>query len=725
MKTSTFNWLKSTASSIILISLCFEGSAIAQEAESTKTEPPTQADALSKLDTITVTARRREETLQTVPISMSAFDASAFDRQQVADVKDLNLSSPNLTVVNNTGTTTGLQVYMRGVGQDNSSYNLESPIGVYVDDVFIGRQIGGLLDLVELERVEVLRGPQGTLYGRNSSGGALKYVTRKPETDASWAKLRGSFGSFEAVDIGGTANVPLVEDKLAVMVSYLSRDRDGFITAVNPDGTETGQHLNAVNQQSARIGFMWKPTPDWESYSTIDTFRDRSGPQTLTATDCSGLNGGFNGVQCPLTYGNAFQTLSNVPDVNNHVQYGLQTTNTFSGFDSVDIKSITAFRTFQDQLAIDFFATPGGGLPIEIKNSQNQFSQELQFASTSDGPFSWTTGAYFYREFISQDALFLGRLMNDEQTAISAAVYGDMSLKLADVFSISVGGRFTRDEKDLDRVNVNPVTQEPNFSTTGTYSSEKFTPKVGLEWEVTDNIFAYVNYGEGFKAGGFAETYPINIQGAQLALEPETVTSYEAGLKTTWFDNRVTLNGAYFDTEYAKLQQSVLDPVTDRFIVVSGDASFKGFDLEANARPFENTYIYGILGILEDEWLRPPPGVTTEYHLKHAPETHYKIGIEQTIPGNHGYDFVGTLNLMHTEDIHRNVANSQNIKSNPYTLIDARIALKDQDGRWTIALEGKNLGDEEYWEQGVSSFGRYYGLPRTVSLKLEFAFGNP
>lgn len=694
-------------------------SALAATSTTALAQTQTAGEQATTMDDVVVTARRRSESLQSTPVAVTALGSEALDRQQVSDFKDLHLGIPNVTAVNNTGTTTGLQVYIRGVGQDDSSFTSESAVALYVDGVFIGRQIGGLTDLFDVDRVEVLRGPQGTLYGRNSSGGAIKYFTRRPDQDAAGAGARISLGSYDRLDVAGFANLPLIEDVLAVRLSAKSRHEDGFIDTINAAGTRTGTHQNAVDQQSLRASLLWTPSTDWEVFATYDRFQDSSGPQAISSTNCAGLNGAL--VQCPLRFGNPYVAVSQVPDINAHDQWGTQVTTDYTGLSFADVQFQTAYRTFEDNLSLDLSGNPGAPLALLQFLDQSQFSQEVLLTSKADGPFSWTVGGFYFSEDIDQDATFGVSRNVDTQESRSAAVFGEIRYEFGNGFAAFLGARYTEDEKTLRRAFASPAVNPLVNLGVGRFEDSQVTPRIGVEWQANPDLFFYATYGGGYKPGGFALARPGSAVGALGTFESETVDSYELGVRSSWFDDRLTANVTVFQTENKDLSQSILTATS--FSVASGDAEIQGWEFESRLRVTDELNISFVGGLLDTEFTRRPPAAPPGARLKHAPESHFKLGFDFQRPlGTSGFSLYLAGNVANASDIFRNVANTVNIRSDAYSVYDAQIGVGPDDGAWKVTLAGQNLSDEEYWEQGVSTLGRYYARPRTFSITLDASF---
>jgi iron complex outermembrane recepter protein len=730
---------RTTLSLAVLFALAAPAVSLAQQAPidpATSKETTKASDASATpnvIDRINVTtARRRGENIQSVPVSVTSISREGLQQQQIADLEGLNLSVPNVTIVRNTGTTVGAQVYIRGVGNDDSGFNIEPPVGIYLDDVYVGRQIGAVLDILDFERIEFVRGPQGTLYGRNSSAGAIKYVSRKPNLNDPSVAFSVSGGTLNRQNVNFSGSLPLADNRFAMKLDVGSRKQDGWAKIVNAAGEDTGQRGNAINNQAGRLSGAWAISNKTDLYFSLDAATNKSGPQVIISTNCTGLigagvspfapNSAFN-VVCPFRF-DARTTGNGVPDINKFNGWGSNITLS-SDLGVAEFKSITGYRGFKDDLALDLSGNPSAPFGLVQFLKQKQFSEEIQFTSKPGGAFNWIAGAFYFDESIDQDAVFTARRNIDTQDAKSYALFGEMYWAFATNLTLTVGGRQANDKKSINRQFFLTSTATTPTATlppgNNNYSENKFTPKVGIDYKVNKDLLLYATWGEGYRAGGFAAARPTSA--AQLAgtLAVETVAAWEAGVKSEFMNRRLKLNAAYFQSTYKNLQSGILGG-DGSFNVISSDAKFSGVDLEAAFRITPNWNAYLIGGLLDDKYTRAPANVPTAVRLKHAPSSQYKIGTDLRVPGIGPGALVFAANYRWTDEIYRNVANSRNILSPAYGLFDAQLAYEWADGKYKITLAGTNLGDKVYYTQGVSTLGRYIGSPRLLSVSFDARF---
>lgn len=687
------------------------------------------ASAQLALEEIVVTAERRESSLQETAVAVSAFTDVAFDRLQATNIIDLHLKAPNVTIVNNVTTANSAQIFIRGIGRDDATWNVESGVALYVDGVVIPQQNGALLDLVELERVEVLRGPQGTLYGRNATGGAVKFITKKPEfTDLSFVG-DVTFGSYNRFDVKGAVGTQLVEDELAVRLDFVSRTEEGYI-----EDFDSSEKYNATDRQAAKLTALWQVSDTVEVSTSLDYSRDDSGISTptpirlgFTAIDPDG-----DGFQDPA-YGDTLVANPSINDVSSFEGYGAATTFKWDS-DIGTITSVTSYRDYTYDQEGDLDGQPLTLLDFAQFIDSRTFFEDVQLSTSLSDSVSLVAGAYFLDDKVStlSDNNFVAggtRAITNQKTT-SLAGYAETTWDVTDWVSLTAGGRFTYDKKTAD-LSGQPIGGGPEtFATTLEDSWTEFTPRFVVEFKPIENVLVYAQYSEGFKAGGVSDGRPGSATSAVL-FEPELAESIELGFKSDFLDDRVRFNAAYFSTKNTGLASTFLNATTNTIQVATSDVDIEGFEAEVTALLFEGFTLYGTVGILDGQYSSLPVdntgtvvgGVTFDNKLKHVPEWHFSIGAEYTwqAPSLGGSIGIGA-NLTSSDSIFRNVANDIQALSPAFDLVDARLFYASDDDRWTVTLAGKNLTDEEYWTQAISTFGRYYTKPATWSLSVRTRF---
>ena len=606
------------------------GVAQAQDADEPEGEA---AEEAADLGNVQVTARRRAENLRDVPISVTAISGEQLEDRGAVDITYLNQVVPNATIEISRGTTNTLSAFIRGVGQQDPVAGFEAGVGIYLDDVYLNRPQGVVLDIYDVERVEVLRGPQGTLYGRNTIGGAIKYVSKRLGREAS-GRIEGSLGSFSQTDLIVGGELPIGET-FAVGASVASFNRDGF-----GDNLTTGADNYDKDLLAVRVSAEWTPTYNLFVRLSGDYTDDQSSPTgghrlipglfsgAPVLDDVYDSRGGLTGRQEAEQKGVAL-----------NVEYDINPDWIF--------KSITAWREDDNWNQIDFDALPAADVDVPANYSNEQFSQEFQLGFTGER-ISGVAGFYYldanafnaFDVLLAQTGDIIGlpglnaSTVGDVDTQ-SWSVFADVSFDLAEYFGLdtglelSVGGRYTSDERESQVLRQNYVGglspalggAGVPFATTSNFRGKEefteFTPRVSLAWQPNERHNIYGSYSQGFKGGGFdprgltTAAPDFNGDGTVsedevfefMKFEPEIVDTFEFGIKSSLFDQRVSTSLAFFYSDYTDIQvpgsigvDTDGDGVSDTFAGVTtnaGEAEVKGIEFEANALLGRNVAVNG------------------------------------------------------------------------------------------------------------------------------------
>ena len=719
------------------------------------------------VDEVTVTARRREESLQDVPLSVSVMSGESLERIGAADIIEVAKQSPNVTLEVSRGTNTTLTAFIRGVGQQDPVAGFESGVGLYVDDIYFNRPHAAVLDLYDVERIEVLRGPQGTLYGRNTIGGAIKYVT-KSLSDETKMKARLSVGSFNQLDMLFSASTA-ISDSFRVGGTIAKFTRDGF-----------GDNLTQSNWENynkdvlgARLTLEWDATDNLLFRLSSDYTDDNSDPKAGHRLQVAAVSGD------PIL-NNVFDTSAglSVPKQNVEAK-GTSLLTEWTVNDAWTVKNILAFREDETWSPIDFDSLESVDLDVPVVYTNEQFSEELQLLYSSDR-VSGVAGFYYldanaFNEFdvvlgLLGDALgfpgFNANTLGDVDTK-TWSVYADFTYDFTDALGLSIGGRYTSDERSskvLRRTFLGGIS--PTFGGTGfaiaTTSdfngSEKwtdFSPRVSLSWRPSDTQHLYFSYSEGFKGGSFdpraqTSTAPdLNNDGTVTAdeifdfmmFEPETVESYEIGLKSTLLDGRMTTSLAVFFADYTDVQipgsvgyDTDGDGVNDTFAGVTsnaGKAELPGVEFEGLFRANDNWTFGWALGYLDAEYKEFinafNEDVADEAVFQNTPKwtANGTVTFETPISMfGKGGSFAVITSLSYRDDTSQFEFPIALLDQESFTLWDLSAVWEDDDGQWSVGLHGKNLGDEEYKVSGYNfptlglegNVTAFYGNPRQVTL---------
>lgn len=665
---------------------------------------------------IVVTARKREESLQDVPIAVSAFNVDALDRQQAQSLDDLSFAAPNIAITKNQTTSNSAQIYIRGIGQDDSSPTNEPGVGVYLDDVYLARSQGSLLDLIDIERIEVLRGPQGTLYGRNSTGGAVKLITRRPDLDSPSFLGDATVGRFGRLDIRASVSVPLSTGQVAFKLDGMTFNREGYVTRLR-DGAD----INRVKRQAVRGALLWRISDNADLYITADYSRDRSGqtaPAPL-AIPPAGVGATLPGNRRPL-FG-YYISDPNAPDQYEFNGGGVSASLTLdTGFGQ--LKSVTAYREFDNLFQSDLrgrSATSGGGTDLVRDLKQNQFTQELQLASDGDGPLNYVAGLFYLRENIDNLDVFLRR-HDYQQNTDSIAGYADLSFDITDQLSLTAGGRFTNDEKTITE---SATTLVGSFSINDFETSfKKFTPKLGVSFKPNDDLLLYASWQKGFKTGAF-QAFPQRITDiTDQVLSPEVVDSYEGGFKATLFDGAVRFNGTLFYLDYQDIQLSLLDSGLN-FVARTAGARAWGTEWELNANIADGFNVAATVGTFDSKINRvdaadPLVAPLQGNRIKHVPKLNFQVAPNYRYEFDDGKAVFVGANFGYVSSIFFDAANTPYAFQKGHELVDAYIGFQLASDRARITLGVQNVTNVRYALTGTAAGqgSLFPAAPRTWSL---------
>lgn len=695
---------------LLLVSTAFVSgtSAIAQE----QLAAPVADAPVAVSSDIVVTARRREESLQNVPIAMTALTTATTDRQQATNLKDLSFSVPNLIVTNNQTTTTGAAVYIRGIGQDDSTPVQEQGVAIYVDGVYLPRSQGSLLDLIEFDRIEVLRGPQGTLYGRNSTGGAIKFVTKKPDLEEPTFVGDISTGRYDRLDIRASASVPLVTDTLAAKVDVLTLHRDGYLTRKS-DGSD----VNRVKRSGARLAVAWVPSNTIRVDLSADYTWDRSGLQTGTPL----ADGPPDAEHQPL-FG-TYITDPNVPDINRFSGGGVSAAVTVD-LGEAELRSITSYRGYHNRFWGDLLGRgpdSGGGSDIYRILDQHDVTQELQLASSGDSRLKYVIGAFFmYERFFNRDTLLIQH--DYHQSTVSAAVFGELSYEIADGLNATLGGRYSYDHKKLDE---NAITLFGPLVGIVKRHWTDFSPKVSMDYKINPDTLTYASVQRGYKVGAFQGFPQTQNDLTNQVLAPEKLTSYEVGVKSSFFNRRVTADFSAFYSDYKKRQLSIIDLTTFNYVARTAGANIYGFELELRGNVSRNLQLYAFgstfHGRVKDADPNDPLVPRNGTILAFTPPYMVKGGLSYQYPLGNGSRLLFDGNVSYKGRVYFGANEEIYDSQGPVALLDAQAGYSSPNDHWRLSGGLQNITNRHwaYTGNAIIPGTLYFAQPRTWSLILK------
>lgn len=740
------------------------------------------------LEEIVVTARRRNENLQDTPISLVALSGEALEARQVVSVADVGRFAPNVSLEQGSsisGSSSSITAFIRGIGQTDFNLTIDPGVGIYVDGVYVSRSVGALLDTVDLDQVQVLRGPQGTLFGKNTIGGAIVLTSRRP-SDAFELVAEATTGRYNRADGRVTLNVPAA-DWLKLRFSGSVQTRDGYVRRLFDGGRQGNK-----NSLSGRFQALVEPTESFSLLLSVDGTRTREQTigTTLLAVDENAQfpffhNKIVNAAVCgppgtptpknDVCYtdrwitGDPYSTWSGGPNYSDLDLWGVSLTAQYD-FGSATLKSITAYRKLDSRFYLDVDQSPR--IIDETANdySQEQFSQEFQIAGIAfDARLNYLVGLYYLKEkgvdlndltFVIADFLSGGRVDNDSYAAFAQATF-----RVTEQFGVTLGGRYTSEKKRfapdqailadrtggglllLSRCFVRPVpvvppqpgcTADPALNPNGNLilpteerevSAEEFTPAVTLDYKVTDDILAYASYSRGFKSGGFTQrVFPP--EPVTPSFDPEFVDSYEIGLKTQLFDRRVRLNLAAFHADYDDLQITVADGIAPK-VRNAGRARIRGFEAELEIAATDRLRLQGGVGYTDAEYRQISPlaaPVTVDSKLPNAPRwtATANINFEAIRADWGGVTLNGDWSIKSGRYLE--AVNDPRSFQPTYSVFGANATLRVLDERLSISAGATNLFDKRYLVTTYNNIGAQghvqgtFARPREWFLRAKFRY---
>ncbi len=639
---------------VLAVLVCFAVPALAQEAEEgtdetvqTEEEKAIQ-EALDRqpfAGEITVTSRRREEALQEIPIAVSVVGGPQLQDIAATTISELESYVPNLSIYQGRNQSTTLTAFIRGVGQADPLWGVDPGVGLYIDDVYVARPQGALLDVYDVERVEVLRGPQGTLYGKNTIGGAIKYVTR-PLTDTAEGRITWNPGTWGTQEFRGTIAGPIVAGKLRGKASFAKLTRDGY-------GENTYQNRDVSDKDTTayRLGLQWLLSDKVSIRADYDHTEDRAEPVGLTRLAANPLCPLFGIGACP-PYDNLFDTESGLAPINSTDSTGYSLTLTWDINPALQFKSITAHRENDAQNNIDFDTTPA---PIVDTGPavyfDDQTTQEFQLVFTGSDKWSGVLGLYYFDGTAGGrvNATFVGSTFVTTEGDIdtkSYALYADGSFRLTDRLTLNVGLRPTRETKHGRAFNVyntdNTYTDywlvTADFDDEVTFTS--WAPKLGLDYQFSPDVMGYFKVNRGFKSGGYnVRAQETVFPESGLPFDDEVMTVAEVGVKTVLANRSLVLNSAVFYGDYTDIQVSTFtdydsngDGTNDAFFgnfLNAGDATVSGVEVEYN---WASRSWFGLSGFPRVSAYRPGFLGRKRGRRSRCPGDHQRTGVDRRHP---------------------------------------------------------------------------------------------
>lgn len=724
------------------------------------------------LERIEVTARKTVESLQSVPVAVTSVGAAELAENGISVMTEVQRFSPNTTLQTSRGTNSTLTAFIRGVGQQDPLWGYEPGVGIYIDDVYMARPQGAVLDLLDVERIEVLRGPQGTLYGKNTIGGAVKYVT-KPMSGETELNIEGTVGSYNQRDIKVTGQIPLLDDKLFIGFGHAELNRDGFGEFLTSalDGQDRENYNKDLS--ASRLTLEFHPSDDLFMRLAWDK-----------TTDDSNAKGGYRLIPSILTDApvpsSVYDSYTSMPTTNSVELEGFSFLIDWQATDELSLKYVGTSREGYSATNIDFDNTPLDIFDVPAYYDDENTSHELQANYVGDG-FTIVSGIYAYDgESCGHFDAILGHLgraafgvagLTREVTGCnnskSTAAYIQSSIDLTEKLSLTVGGRYTKEEKEADVsnglafFNVYPSdgwipgfergdVSFPQVLGTDTDgdgildSSKKkewsrFTPRLGLEYQIDEDTMVFASYSQGFKSGTFNPRATLN----ESAANPEIVDSIEVGIKTDWNDILRT-NVTIFSLDHKDRQYITVTPDPDDLTVLNQNlgnikgSTVEGIEAEITWAATENLRVDFSIGYLDAEIEDDPTIAAPLVGLSNTPDYTMNLSANYSLETDMGY-FVFSGGYYYRDD-YLLFEDSDSLLQDGYGTVNASVTWESEEGNWYGGLHLKNLTDEEVMVGGYNfavnngdgtyspglggdtTLIAYFNDPRTAHLTVGYRF---
>lgn len=730
------------------------------------------------LEEVLVSVQRRTQSLQEVPISVTAISGDRIKEGGIMNVADVALETPNFTFTQfNIGEP---QYYIRGIGNTNDSAGSDPAVATFIDDVYIGRTGGTSMDLFDLNRVEIVRGPHGTLFGKNVVGGAISIHTNKPTPEFE-SRLGLTFGNYDQYMLRGLVNGRMT-DNLSGKFSFSKQVRDGYV-----DNVIDGQEYHDADNTSLRGQMLWTPSDDVDvlfglDYSKDDLNGNCRNVNNLDLHDPFGVAEVFYEPVIEATTGGDIRKCASSVGAGQKREVSGGLLRVDWNLEASVFTSITAYRQADYKWSVDLAGMPWGtttfNLIDQAEEDSDQFSQEFRWASSGAETLDWLLGAFYMKENVDRAENFIGAfgppfaaqgfflldgdiIYAQDNTTKSYALFAKLDWHISDAWTLSVGGRYAKDKKSIEQTLINQedpaldvgfltlighpdpqvvlgipangpggmvaylTTGDASFlsvpySVPASDSWSEFLPSADINWRFADNNLLYFTYSEGYKSGAFQAQVPFPGPAVE-PLEPENVKNYEFGIKSELADNRLRINASIFQMDYTNLQ--VFQLVGSLLVGGNAEATSRGIELDAAALLTENWilgFTYGYLDAEYDTYILEGVADWSGNRLPRSSEHSGSINTTYTLnlAGGAAMDF--GLVYSAQSDFYFDPANSADQLEGSFGLLDASVTWRSATDRWNVSLWGRNLTDEEYRTHSIQSniagSVDLWNLPRTYGV---------
>ena len=721
------------------------------------TPAATEAGGSVGLEEIVVTARKREENLSTTPVSVTAFTENTLQKLGIESVTDLGSHVANFSIISGQGGgDSQTQISIRGVGQSDFILTTDQSVGMYVDGVYYPRSIGAALDLLDIQRIEVLRGPQGTLFGRNTTAGALQIISHPAENDFA-AAADVTTGSFDRADIKAMLNLPLISDRLMMRLNLASLNQDGYGQRF-ADGTDGANH----NTLAARLLLHGVLTDSLTADLAVDASHKRGhgGLETLADVNPADPNLAFYNslltsqglapVDSRWITANPHDTWAGERNEDDNDNRGVALTlNDRLG--DVTLRSITAYRRLEAHTGYSFLPSPYPVAEQELNLHQSQWSQELQLlGSAFDGRLDWIGGLFYFREKASdyENVPFFQPIVATadggfvrvpggfsfvsfiSQITDSYAAYGQGTYRFTDQLSATLGARFTWERKDLESY-LSGAFIRPDGDVSAHW--DNVSPRAGLEYRFSPELFGYASVSRGFRSGGFngRDTSPEPPQ----AYNPEKITAYEIGFKLSPQSGRWRFNGATYFYDYTDFQGITLKSFSGITITVGNIANVHlwGTEFDLAFKPADGLELGLSPGYSHQDIVHVDPNaqitILPHTRLVNSPTWTGAVYAELKAWSSSRFELLAHADYSFKSRVEFFLPNYPDEGQPAYGLVDARLTFRPIAGHWRVELGGTNLTNRAYrtfaengTALGVAATSAVYGPPREWELRAHVDF---
>jgi len=682
------------------------------------------------LEEVIVTAQRRDESLQDVPIAISVLGAEDIQRLNATDVRDLQFATPNLVVVSSNAAQPFFG--MRGIADTSRNPGYEQRVGVYVDGVWVGRSGASNQSVLDIQSVEVLRGPQGTLFGKNTVAGAINITTRKPGPDFG-GYLQAEAGNYGLWRGAGSINVPFT-DNLFGMLTFSAVQRDGFAK----DVVTRGKEYDERDEQAVRAQLLWRVSDATSVELSLDDF----------SNDYRGLVGESTSDRiAPRPFEVALDGRQLFETGNDGV--GLTVNHEFSS--GYKVTSITGLRSETwSAVGVDEDYTPQPIAFTDLTESDGDYlSQEIRLASPVGERFDYVVGLYYLDQDVTgrgtarvfaralvptAPAVYVNAAYDADVGTRQIALFAHGNLRLAEHWSLTGGLRFTDEDKDLDYGITDTSGLFTNGTTKDSRSESNWAPKISVNWTPTTDLLVYASYGQAYKSGGWNTDFINNL--AALPFDGEEAESVELGVKSTFADDRVRLNAAVFESTNSDFQVQSFVPLPNGGTVLTisnaAEVSSRGFEADVQWIATDWLRLWATYGYTDAKFdsfknCGAAGADCTGNRPAAAPENSWSLGSQLTFPLFGGELFV-QADYTSRDEFYSNPSNLPVTLNESLSLLNGRAGWNSPEGRWSVAVWGKNLTDEDSQIWNTRSFlgipRASYTDPRTYGISLRFNFGS-